>query len=77
MRQVIATYARAKTLENNGNLAVAVADNWSLKLPEGATVRFRGNGSELAAEEAQKIPGLREVRRGDDGFVWYELNVQP
>ncbi|RUO20761.1 bifunctional 2',3'-cyclic-nucleotide 2'-phosphodiesterase/3'-nucleotidase [Aliidiomarina haloalkalitolerans] len=77
VRQVIAAYARAKTLENNGNLAVAVADNWSLKLPEGATVRFRGNGSELAAEEAQKIPGLREVRRGDDGFVWYELNVQP
>ncbi|MCL5255377.1 MAG: bifunctional 2',3'-cyclic-nucleotide 2'-phosphodiesterase/3'-nucleotidase [Gammaproteobacteria bacterium] len=73
VRQIIADYARVKTAENNGVLSVNVKENWELKLPAGATVQFRGNGSGMATDEVIGISGLRKVGQAEDDFVLYEL----
>ncbi|MCH8501084.1 MAG: bifunctional 2',3'-cyclic-nucleotide 2'-phosphodiesterase/3'-nucleotidase [Aliidiomarina sp.] len=73
VRRVIADYAIAVTQVNAGLLNVDVTDHWRLKLPVNADVFWRGNNSQIAAEEAQEIKGLVVGGAAEGGGIYYHL----
>lgn len=76
VRQVIADYAREMTAANDGVLPLKLADNWSLLIPPGVILEFRGSNSIAGIEEAKKITNVKKYAEDSQGYAIYYLQPE-